>query len=439
MIKYLTLLLFCNSVFSQAHSFGLVDGSINSSRYRFSFSPNTATVEDADLSNTSFLVSENTEIRNNWVLLFNYDFSRNSINADAPLANVDEEPLVKENQSLRIGAQKTFSRKWAINLSIPFHRVLLNDPAPGKDKRETSIGDIDLAAKYSLKKSGDLSIALRPFISLPTGSEVYITTDRSVGFGVDGLISRRFKKSKVYGSLGVAFNPKAIMDFNYYTGHVSTVDHKLQLRFGAGYAYDFLNALGLNLEVYGKFNSKFERYASPIQTQLSFKYDLLPKRLGLFGGFGFEGFKPSKNEKTIFVGGKLLFGRTNKYLSDERKETVKESLELRLQVNFDRDKDLIRPDSHQKLDEFYNKLVLYIDDIEFLNIEGHTDSRNSDSYNQDLSERRAKVVKEYLIKKGIDRSKLKSIGFGESKLLNRGNQESDHAENRRVEIKVDFE
>ena len=75
-------------------------------------------------------------------------------------------------------------------------------------------------------------------------------------------------------------------------------------------------------------------------------------------------------------------------------------------------------------------------------IGSHTDSRGSDSLNQDLSERRAKSVVEYLISKGIDKTRLIAIGYGENKLLNDcGNNKTDcsegqHAINRRTEFKV---
>lgn len=74
-------------------------------------------------------------------------------------------------------------------------------------------------------------------------------------------------------------------------------------------------------------------------------------------------------------------------------------------------------------------------------IGSHTDARGGDSFNQSLSERRAKSVVEYLISKGIESRRLIAVGYGESKLLNNcGNtsncNENEHAENRRTEFKV---
>jgi len=66
-------------------------------------------------------------------------------------------------------------------------------------------------------------------------------------------------------------------------------------------------------------------------------------------------------------------------------------------------------------------------------VQGHTDSRGTDSYNQTLSEQRAaSVVSELVDIHTIPRSALISKGFGESRLRNTGNPKA--AENRRVEV-----
>jgi outer membrane protein OmpA-like peptidoglycan-associated protein len=64
-------------------------------------------------------------------------------------------------------------------------------------------------------------------------------------------------------------------------------------------------------------------------------------------------------------------------------------------------------------------------------IQGHTDSAGSDSYNKVLSEKRAMAVKDYLVHSfNMDPMRFKTVGMGESELLNKKNPLS--AENRRV-------
>ena len=71
-----------------------------------------------------------------------------------------------------------------------------------------------------------------------------------------------------------------------------------------------------------------------------------------------------------------------------------------------------------------------------IQINGHTDSLNSETYNLDLSTRRAKTVYDYLIAKGISSERLKWKGYGESMPLTNNTTEEGRAMNRRVEFIV---
>jgi len=83
-----------------------------------------------------------------------------------------------------------------------------------------------------------------------------------------------------------------------------------------------------------------------------------------------------------------------------------------------------------------NKMVRVFASYPDTNIEvqGHTDSSGSESYNQTLSERRAKVVTTYLIKRGVSSSRLKTVGYGESSPKYNNDSEEGRAQNRRVEF-----
>lgn len=74
-----------------------------------------------------------------------------------------------------------------------------------------------------------------------------------------------------------------------------------------------------------------------------------------------------------------------------------------------------------------------------LSIEGHTDNVGADAYNQTLSDRRANSVREYLISKGIDASRLTSAGFGETKPIASNNTAAGRAQNRRVVMTVSYQ
>ncbi len=65
-------------------------------------------------------------------------------------------------------------------------------------------------------------------------------------------------------------------------------------------------------------------------------------------------------------------------------------------------------------------------------IEAHCDERGSEDYNQKLSEKRAQAVKSYLVKNGVKDVKIKTVGYGESKPVALGHDESSWAKNRRA-------
>ncbi len=112
-------------------------------------------------------------------------------------------------------------------------------------------------------------------------------------------------------------------------------------------------------------------------------------------------------------------------------ERVGEKVILR-GVNFETASDILTPTSHYILDEAVQILKDH-PEIE-LEVQGHTDSRGSDSYNLDLSQRRANSVRKYLVNQGIFGSRLTSIGYGEKQPIAPNTTADGMAENRRVEF-----
>jgi len=108
-------------------------------------------------------------------------------------------------------------------------------------------------------------------------------------------------------------------------------------------------------------------------------------------------------------------------------------------IHYDLDKYFIREDAKAEL----NKMVQFMKDNPNVKVElaSHTDSRASDDYNKTLSQNRANAAVDYLVSKGISASRLKPIGYGETKLLNQCSNgidcaEAQHQINRRTEMKV---
>ena len=108
-----------------------------------------------------------------------------------------------------------------------------------------------------------------------------------------------------------------------------------------------------------------------------------------------------------------------------------------VKINFETAKAVIKPDSFGLLDQAVKILVDY-PEIRKLRIEGHTDSRGSDTYNLKLSSDRAASVMKYFIDKGVDPNRLTSQGFGESKPLDPANNEAAWTKNRRVDFFIEL-
>jgi len=70
-------------------------------------------------------------------------------------------------------------------------------------------------------------------------------------------------------------------------------------------------------------------------------------------------------------------------------------------------------------------------------VEGHTDSRGSTSYNQDLSQRRADAVRDYLVQRGYPADRIQALGKGKGSPIADNASPEGRANNRRVEIVIE--
>jgi outer membrane protein OmpA-like peptidoglycan-associated protein len=101
-------------------------------------------------------------------------------------------------------------------------------------------------------------------------------------------------------------------------------------------------------------------------------------------------------------------------------------------IHFDSNSDVPGPDSEPTLQRILEALQ---GDVSLkLQIEGHTDSTNTDAYNQALSERRAKAVVQWLTAKGIAPVRLQAKGFGRMRPVAGNETAQGRALNRRVEL-----
>ena len=107
------------------------------------------------------------------------------------------------------------------------------------------------------------------------------------------------------------------------------------------------------------------------------------------------------------------------------------SITVRLNVEFEFDSDVVRAIYGDELEAIANAMKVH-DDITLV-LEGHTDSRGSDAYNQDLSSRRAAAVMAKLSSDyKIPASRISAVGYGDSRPIASNDTDEGRARNRRV-------
>ncbi|MGZ0701889.1 OmpA family protein [Pseudomonas sp. L5B5] len=115
---------------------------------------------------------------------------------------------------------------------------------------------------------------------------------------------------------------------------------------------------------------------------------------------------------------------------------VAEVVRVELDVKFDFDKSVVKPNSYADIKNLADFMNQYPQTTTV--VEGHTDSVGPDAYNQKLSERRANAVKQVLVNQyGVGANRVQSVGYGESRPVADNATEAGRAVNRRVEASVE--
>lgn len=104
-------------------------------------------------------------------------------------------------------------------------------------------------------------------------------------------------------------------------------------------------------------------------------------------------------------------------------------------VLFASGKSELLPAAQVKLNSVAETLTQQDQDSKMV-VEGHTDSQGAASYNQDLSQRRAQTVRDYLVSRGIATDRVTAEGFGSARSVANNGSPEGRANNRRVEIVI---
>lgn len=174
--------------------------------------------------------------------------------------------------------------------------------------------------------------------------------------------------------------------------------------------------------------------------------------IGTLGGLIVGKTTSASTRKSMLIGagvGALAGGGVGLYMDTQEKKLRKRLeatgvsvtrdgddiiLNMPSNITFDTDQSDIKPDFYQVLSSVglvlkeYNKTII--------DVTGHTDSDGSDGYNQQLSERRAASVANYLVAQDLKAERFQVLGLGESRPVASNNTEDGKQLNRRVVIKI---
>jgi outer membrane protein OmpA-like peptidoglycan-associated protein len=120
-------------------------------------------------------------------------------------------------------------------------------------------------------------------------------------------------------------------------------------------------------------------------------------------------------------------------LEPPKVQVTKREVRILEQILFDFDSAEIKEESLPIVEQVANVLVQY-PEIELVEIQGHTDSRGSASYNRGLSQRRMDSVMTFLVGRGLDSERLLPVGYGEDCPLASNATAAGREKNRRVQF-----
>lgn len=144
----------------------------------------------------------------------------------------------------------------------------------------------------------------------------------------------------------------------------------------------------------------------------------------------------AKGSRAAAAAAMLETERLERELADLEAEQTERGIVLTLSdaVLFATDSDELKSGAYRALD----RLADFLEDNpeRRLLIEGHTDARGTDEYNQDLSERRAESVAEALMERGIASDRLRPVGLGEEYPVASNETSAGQQQNRRVEVVI---
>lgn len=285
----------------------------------------------------------------------------------------------------------------------------------------SGVGDVRLDAKIRLfedegKRPG---AALLSSAFFPSGETSKFTGSKNVEYEARLIVDKKFKHLYLTANAGYKVAPRQT---------AVNIIHDDELTFGAGARFP-LPILDRSIEFVSEvFGATVVRNFSELTTPVEFIGGVRKKfknnlSLSVAGGTGLTSGAGAPQYRTL-MGLAYTFGP--RPVPPPAAEAEKSG---RQTVYFGFDSYLITPESAKILDDMAGQIRR-----ESIKISGHSDSTGPKKYNMALSERRAVVVKDYLVEKGVSPEQVTIESFGETMPIAANSARGGRSRNRRVEI-----
>ncbi|HVW62323.1 MAG TPA: OmpA family protein [Puia sp.] len=211
----------------------------------------------------------------------------------------------------------------------------------------------------------------------------------------------------------------------YYNGVAEKDIRGLTVNLGGSMVFNLADMAG----TYGLGSDKVDRYKAVYNTFGNLMVKMYPSILPSFMPYE-KAVDKSFLLSVISNHPELLEGKA---IETKYADQITEAVSSRsYHIEFETGSAIIRPSSYRTLDEIFESAVV-AEGLK-LGVYGHTDNHGSDAVNIPLSEKRAAAVKDYLIRKGLQETRIESRGFGSAKPVADNGTEEGRSRNRRVEI-----
>jgi OOP family OmpA-OmpF porin len=300
------------------------------------------------------------------------------------------------------------------------------------------VGDMRLSSKWQLSDlKSPVAFSVMPELVTPSGNNKRFLSDDSLGMGVLLLAEKDFGGFRIAANLGYRYSKSAI---------ISGIDFRHRMPVGLGSAIKLSKRLLLNAEIRGFMTLPVSQQQNPGEFYLGLNYHTR-KDFALIAGGSIGTLEDQGSLNYRFQGAlrmylspapeaaKPVFANS----SVKKAKLQGDTIVIADEINFEHNSDRLLASAAAILDDVGELILKAAERIKSVQIEGHTSLVGSAVQNQDLSQRRAKAVEQYLVNvSGVPANLLTAKGYGASRprFLPGKASRADLERNRRVEFKI---